>query len=53
MGENVNNENMGTHSFSLRKNAVKLKSCNVGWVFSVRLGNVEKNALAKRAAIRS
>lgn len=35
------------------KKYVKLKSCSVGWVFCVRFGNVEKNALANRAATKS
>lgn len=42
-----------TYSCKLRKKNVKLKSCNVGCVFSVRLGNVEKNAFANNAATKS
>lgn len=42
-----------THSVNVRKKCVKLKSCSVGWVFSVRFGNVEKNAFANSAATKS
>lgn len=41
-----------TYICKLLKKCVKLKSCNVGCVFSVRFGNVEKNAFANNAATR-
>lgn len=47
-----NNFFLSTYVCRALKKCVKLKSCRVGCVFSVRFGNVEKNAFASRAATK-